>query len=289
VNASDGIYKRQPKQDNQNGYPVYALGQNNFAVSLIENGMYYYVTFTCDTCGGSPYTLTPNPANQTCFQNGTSSYTLDGTDVNITIKAPPHSTLGYVTAQDCAENVLVGRPPTAPPGTISGDYQNTTSTNQYPKYSKAGSYMMTISYNDGYVTFASEMNDAFVVYFNLTTTPQYKTCFPLGLTNQTFNVSGPYAAQVDFAVNLTTSSSSPFEDDYQATSLPNQQCAECKQVLDGPLQNLYELVSEYDPRCEDGCLYSNPEGREFCFVAGPDQVLLECPPGPGPIQTTIPN
>jgi len=193
--------------------------------------------------------------------------------------------LGYVAAQDseCAEYVRVAH---ATVLSLSGHYQR-DSTLPYPQYYMPFSTgMNTISYEDGYVNFAHE--EGYLIH--LTTTPSYKTCFPKYL-NQRFNVSGPYAAQVGGYVILTAYSSTPFpfEEDYiKPTSLPNQ-CAECKQVLDGPLQNLYELVSEYDPRCEDECLYSNPEGREFCFEAGPDQVLLECPPGPGPIQTTIPN
>jgi len=70
---------------------------------------------------------------------------------------------------------------------------------------------------------------------------------------------------------------------------PPSLCPACKQVLDGPLQNLYELVSENEPRCKDGCRYKDPEGREFCFEAGQYQVKWECPLGPGPIKTTIQN
>ena len=94
--------------------------QNTFTVGNLPNGVNYYVTFTCGTCGdgwvriimllkksiilmsvsrkfqissankmirysvildnnkllyrGLTYTLSPNPSNQTCFQNGTVSY-----------------------------------------------------------------------------------------------------------------------------------------------------------------------------------------------------------------------
>jgi len=59
---------------------------------------------------------------------------------------------------------------------------------------------------------------------------------------------------------------------------PPSPCPECKQVLDGPLKNLYTLESENDRRCEDGCLYSDPEGEFFCFkLDGQYQTVLQCP------------
>jgi len=275
VNASDGIYTRT---SDQNDYPVYSLGQNNFAVPDIVNGINGYVAFTCETCGGSPYTLSPTPSNYTCFQTGTVNYTLNGADGssgNITIKAPspPPSTLGYVTAQDsdlCLASVSeVHVSFFGSVNASDGIYTRTSDQNDYPVYS-LGQNNFAISNNPNgfnnyyYVAFTCETCGEGSTYM-LSPRPSNLTCFQNGT----------------FSYNLTGAGESGYIT-MQAPPPPSDfstlQCPECKQVLDGPLKNIYELESENDPRCEDGCLYSDPEGELFCFeLDGQYQTVLQCP------------
>jgi len=53
-------------------------------------------------------------------------------------------------------------------------------------------------------------------------------------------------------------------------------CEDCKNVLDGDMQGLYKLIKSGDQLCKDGCLYGK-DGKVFCFVAGDQQVSLQCP------------
>jgi len=60
------------------------------------------------------------------------------------------------------------------------------------------------------------------------------------------------------------------------TTEPSVACEDCKNVLDGDMQGLYKLIKSGDPLCEDGCVYGK-DGKVFCFVAGDQQVSLQCP------------
>jgi len=213
------------------------------------------------------YYLEPTPSDLTCFPDNLNAiYELknarDNTSAGTVLLQGPHP--------ECAENVYLSAAGSGEAANdISGSYMR-TSPDTTPWYTKLRMYDMDYQDN-GYINITGDSN----VYFDA---PSYKTCFPQGL-DQTFNVSGPSADEVG-SVTLSTDS---VEGDI---GLPNQ-CPECKHVLDGPLQNFYELVGENDPRCNDGCLYRNPEGRVFCFESGQYQVLLECTPGwPIPHTTT---
>ena len=65
----------------------------------------------------------------------------------------------------------------------------------------------------------------------------------------------------------------PTTQEQETTKKP---CEPCRDVLDGALAGYYELQSEDDPRCDDGCSYTNQQSQEFCFRPGGFETKLEC-------------
>ena len=100
------------------------------------------------------------------------------------------------------------------------------------------------------------------------------------------------AAASDTTKVITTESEHPTPKDTEApvapfttTEAPTTQehvettlkpCEPCRDVLEGDLAGYYELQSEDDPRCDDGCSYTNQHSQEFCFRPGGFETKLEC-------------
>merc|ERR1712071_578340 len=66
-----------------------------------------------------------------------------------------------------------------------------------------------------------------------------------------------------------------------STTTAKEPCLPCREVIEGPLQGYYDLISEDDVRCDDGCLYISTVGyssKKFCFVPGGYVTKLECQP-----------
>jgi len=71
----------------------------------------------------------------------------------------------------------------------------------------------------------------------------------------------------------TTTEASTTQEHVETTKKP---CEPCRDVLEGDLAGYYELQSEDDPRCDDGCSYTNQHSQEFCFRPGGFETKLEC-------------
>ena len=71
----------------------------------------------------------------------------------------------------------------------------------------------------------------------------------------------------------TTTEASTTQEHVETTKKP---CEPCRDVLEGDLAGYYELQSEDDPRCDDGCGYTNQHSQEFCFRPGGFETKLEC-------------
>jgi hypothetical protein len=71
----------------------------------------------------------------------------------------------------------------------------------------------------------------------------------------------------------TTEPEAPTMQVQETTKKP---CEPCRDVLDGALAGYYELQSKDDPRCDDGCSYTNQQSQEFCFRPGGFETKLEC-------------
>ena len=76
-----------------------------------------------------------------------------------------------------------------------------------------------------------------------------------------------------FCQIVTTEPEAPTTQEQETTKKP---CEPCRDVLDGALAGYYELQSEDDPRCDDGCSYTNQQSQEFCFRPGGFETKLEC-------------
>merc|ERR1712071_562180 len=66
-----------------------------------------------------------------------------------------------------------------------------------------------------------------------------------------------------------------------STTTAKEPCLPCREVIECPLQGYYDLISEDDVRCDDGCLYISTVGyssKKFCFVPGGYVTKLECQP-----------
>jgi len=71
-----------------------------------------------------------------------------------------------------------------------------------------------------------------------------------------------------------TTTEAPTTQEHLETTL--KPCEPCRDVLEGDLAGYYELQSEDDPRCDDGCSYTNQHSQEFCFRPGGFETKLEC-------------
>jgi len=72
-----------------------------------------------------------------------------------------------------------------------------------------------------------------------------------------------------------TTTEAPTTQEHVETTL--KPCEPCRDVLEGDLAGYYELQSEDDPRCDDGCSYTNQHSQEeFCFRPGGFRTKLEC-------------
>jgi len=120
------------------------------------------------------------------------------------------------------------------------------------------------------------LTDKKMYEFYLQPTPENKTCFG-PMINESFTVIDAKNNSVAGTVDL------------MAYDPLDMKCELCKDVLEGPMKGLYKLEDPMDERCEDGCLYSNKEGRVFCFEDSVgDRVRLGCPAYEGGSKPTKP-
>ena len=77
--------------------------------------------------------------------------------------------------------------------------------------------------------------------------------------------------------NTTTTTTTT---DSMPSTVPNIMdtgCAPCLTVLEGELQGVYTLQAEGDPRCQDGCRYTDQHKLQYCFIHGGFKTELTCP------------
>merc|ERR1712071_604303 len=60
------------------------------------------------------------------------------------------------------------------------------------------------------------------------------------------------------------------------TEEATEHCEPCRDVLEGPMEGYYQLLSAADGRCDDHCSYTDELGDEFCFEDGGYKTSLEC-------------